>query len=58
LINVININRPEIAVDIDNDSYCNRSFGSGNRNNDQGEEMPLQILWVQVFVESNKIDIY
>jgi len=58
LINVIHINRPEITVDIDDDSYSHSSFSSGNRNNDQGEEMPLQILRVQVFVESNKIYIY
>jgi hypothetical protein len=58
LINVININRPEVTVDIDDDSNSHGSFGSGNGNNDQGEEMPLQILRVKVFIESNEIDIY
>jgi hypothetical protein len=58
LINVIHINRPEIPVNIDDNSYSYGSFSSCNRNDNQGEEMPLQILWVQVFVESNEIDIY
>jgi hypothetical protein len=57
-INIVNIYRPEITVNIDYYRNGNSSFGGGNGNYDKGEEMALQVLWIQIFIERYKVNIH
>jgi hypothetical protein len=46
------------AIQVDNNGYSDSCFRSGDRNDKQGKEDTIQPVRVEVFVESDKIDIH
>jgi hypothetical protein len=45
------------AVEVDNNGNGKRYFGCGNGNYENGKENPFKCIGIQVFIESNKVDI-
>jgi hypothetical protein len=55
---ILYIDRMQIPVQIDDNSYGYRRFRRGNGNNKQSKEYTLQFFGIQIFIKSDKIDVH
>src|SRR6185312_3611355 len=47
-----------VSIQVNNNCDRHRSFGSSNGNDEDGKEYTIQLIGVQVFIKSHKIDVH
>jgi hypothetical protein len=57
LVEIFNIDRLEVPVDVDDNGDGYGSLGCGNRDHDQTEKMAIKLIRIEKPVEYHKVDI-